>query len=127
MGSWPSGRKLDLSAVTQPSLPHSLEASLPHSLSPSLTLSVPPSLTHSLPLSLSPSLPSFRLQTSVDYTYTAQFLAWVGYPLLGRGPLASALTGMTSLSSSFAPNMHFIFPLSPSPFCLSPHSHPFQR
>ena len=35
-----------------------------------------------------------RLQTSIDYTYTAQFLAWVGYPLLNRRELASALTGM---------------------------------
>jgi Ras family protein T1 len=38
----------------------------------------------------------WSLQTSVDYTYTAQFLAWVGYPLLGRGPLASALTEVRS-------------------------------
>ncbi len=34
-----------------------------------------------------------RLQTSIDYTYTAQFLAWMGYPVLEKGNLASALQG----------------------------------
>ena len=33
-----------------------------------------------------------RLQTSIDYSFTAQFLAWMGYPILERAPLASALT-----------------------------------
>ena len=41
-------------------------------------------------LSLSLSLSS-RLQTSMDYSFTAQFLAWMGYPVLERTPLSSAL------------------------------------
>ena len=57
-----------------------------------------------------PSLSTPSLQTSIDYTYTAQFLAWMGYPLLGRGPLASALTGAVSL-----PSRHLHLPLSPPP------------
>ena len=34
-----------------------------------------------------------RLQTNVDYTVTAQFLAWMGYPSLHKDALASALQG----------------------------------
>jgi hypothetical protein len=34
------------------------------------------------------------LQTNLDYTVTAQFLAWVGYPVLQKDTLSSALQGM---------------------------------
>ena len=35
-----------------------------------------------------------RLQTSLDYSYTAQFLAWMGYSAIEKGGLASALKGI---------------------------------
>lgn len=42
-------------------------------------------------ITLNGFLAFWTLQTSIDYTYTAQFLAWMGYPVLERGTLASAL------------------------------------
>ena len=44
---------------------------------------------------------SCRLQTSLDYTVTAQFLAWMGYSVIEKGGLASALKGKM-ISQSFA-------------------------
>lgn len=39
----------------------------------------------------------YRLQTNVDYTITAQFLACMGYSVLQKNVLASALQGTVCL------------------------------
>ena len=41
-------------------------------------------------------VPPYSLQTSMDYSFTAQFLAWMGYPVLERAPLASALSEVSA-------------------------------
>ena len=39
------------------------------------------------------SLKLSSLQTALDYSYTAQFLAWMGYSVVEKAGLASALKG----------------------------------